>query len=769
MKILLVDDDSNVIQALVAMLKGRSDDQVTACLNGAEAIANAGAMQGVDLLITDVVMDPMDGFTIRQQLQASYPEMKTVFISGYDLSDYALYTIGCEVLAKPFTADAFLEVIAKVEATIPKLIEVIPAPVATPVAVPVATPVATPAPVAAPKPVVVPVATPVPVARPVATPAPVAVPHPVAVPVATPAPIATPVATPAPVAVPKPVVPVKPIVTPAPVVPVPSPVTIKPIVAPVPVPPSPTPAASQADALLNTRIGNYTIHQKLGEDEWGVVYLANQTSMSRPVAMKVLTKNAGEAEVRKHFLSIAQAKAAVKHPVIISVFEAGEAGGHFYFTSEYVDGDHLANLKAKQAKIDDKTALQLAKVAVEGLAYLDKQKIPHAALEANQILLDKNREPHLANLAVLQGEGCEDVAKDAATLSVAITALLPKGTAADPGLQKLLIQMGMGKAGGFSTWEAVLAAITALVPKVIPADAVKITAHQQAAIRAVEKNKEEQKRSLRMIIAITVISFCLVGWGVKRLIWGNERDLSGMVKVPAGEFIYQEGQKATTGEFWIDKYEVTIGEYAKFLKELELNPTTQYDSPEQPRAKSNHIPGVNKKTWEIWYGRAKIEKPARFVPIDLNCPIFDVDYWDAYAYAKWAGKRLPTEQEWEKAARGTDGRLYPWGNTFDPKKVNLGQDYIEQPGPDSKGTVDGYFWWNPVDEMKGDLSPYGVVGMLGNVAEWTSSCDASRNYVARGGSFHTPEATLTKRVAVDSNTQAKSLGFRCVSDTPPNK
>ena len=485
--------------------------------------------------------------------------------------------------------------------------------------------------------------------------------------------------------------------------------------------------------------------------------------------MKVLTKNAGDAEARKHFLSIAQAKAAVKHPVIISVFEAGEAGGHFYFTSEYVDGDHLANLKAKHATIDDKTALQLAKVAVEGLAYLDKQKIPHAALEANQILLDKNKEPHLANLAVLPGEGCEDVAKDAAALSAAITALLPKGIATDPGLQKLLMQMAMGEAGGFSTWEAILTAITALVPKVIPADAVKITAHQQAAIRAVEKNKEEQKRSLQIMIAITVISLCLVAWFVVRLIRGNERDLSGMVKVPAGAFIYQEGQKATTGEFWIDKYEVTIGEYAKFLKELELNPTTQYDSPEQPRAKANHIPGGNKLIWDTWYGRARIGKPARFIPIDLNCPIFNVDYWDAYAYAKWAGKRLPTEQEWEKAARGTDGRLYPWGNTFAPKKANLGKDYIAIPGPGAEGKEDGYFWWNPVDEMNGDKSPYDAVGMLGNVAEWTSSCDASRNYVVRGGSFHTAEATLTKRAVVDSNTQLEFVGFRCVSDTPPKK
>jgi formylglycine-generating enzyme required for sulfatase activity len=243
-----------------------------------------------------------------------------------------------------------------------------------------------------------------------------------------------------------------------------------------------------------------------------------------------------------------------------------------------------------------------------------------------------------------------------------------------------------------------------------------------------------------------------------------------MIEIPAGEFIYQDSQKTNLGTFWIDEYEVTLGQYARFLRYLDKHVTeaTKFDHPNQPRNKS-HVP----LNWDIYYGRAsssfKKYRAVKFVPIDLNCPAILVDWWDAYAYAKWKGRRLPTEQEWEKAARGTKGFLYPWGNDFDPKKCNSSADFNENPGPGFKAQTDGFVWWAPVDAIKTDKSPFGVIGMAGNVSEWTDSWDEAHTYpVIRGGNYHSPDNKLTKRFAkLDAEGTTEYLGFRTASDTKP--
>jgi formylglycine-generating enzyme required for sulfatase activity len=297
----------------------------------------------------------------------------------------------------------------------------------------------------------------------------------------------------------------------------------------------------------------------------------------------------------------------------------------------------------------------------------------------------------------------------------------------------------------------------------------------------VEETKKRQKRNMLISSAVSLTLLIVALGTVYVFLTGNKgaavKKFDRLIEIPGGEFIYQQGEKVNLPTFYIDEHEVTIGQYAEFLDYLEKNPAeaAKFMHPKQPKGKS-HVP-LDWADQELatgpmmgYYNRAKKFGKFREAPLDVNSPVFGVDWFDAYAYAKWKGRRLPTEQEWEKAARGTQGFQYPWGNTEDPKRANTAADV--KPNPKEGGEIDGWRKWSTVDGVKSDKSPYGVIGMAGNVGEWTGSWVEDPQMpsvevpVIRGGNWRTMDYTLTRRVFLMENKSDMALGFRTASDTP---
>jgi sulfatase modifying factor 1 len=242
------------------------------------------------------------------------------------------------------------------------------------------------------------------------------------------------------------------------------------------------------------------------------------------------------------------------------------------------------------------------------------------------------------------------------------------------------------------------------------------------------------------------------------LLFAGEKDMTGkdgvpMVLIPAG--IFQMGSNDGASDerplhgvhvdaFYLDKYEVTTERYARFLEATGRKPPDRWQE-------VNHT-------------------------FDWGRPVVGVDWHDADSYCRWAGKRLPSEAEWEKAARGTDNRKYPWGNE-DPNSSSANFDW------DSRRSWKGYGTLSPVGSYENGKSSYSIYDLGGNVWEWVADWYHSNTYhnnhdqnpkgpttgiqkVTRGGSWAEKPYSLraSNRRGIPPSERYPDLGFRCAQD-----
>jgi len=539
---------------------------------------------------------------------------------------------------------------------------------------------------------------------------------------------------------------------------------------PAQLPPAAEEAPSSRAALVGQLLGTYHVESYLGEGQNGSSYAAVQVSINRRVVLKILdAARQHDDATRRRFAADARAKAAVQHPSILSVYEAGEAAGHVFYAREYVDGQNLAEVQASGAKIPEQAGLKILRVVADGLAYLRANNIPHGPLEAADIYLSRDGQPRLANLAVQISEQPMSVEEEIQALGRIALSVLPSAQQLGIGIRALLGRMVQAPTSGLKTWAMLLAGLKALEPKVVPNAAAAIGAADRATEQAVALARKQQKRSLILNAVSFVSLFAVAIYLVLRMfVFTNERKIQSEVLIPAGTYTLANGKAVTIAEpFSIDTYEVTFADYGRFLEYLEKNPTADQDF-RHPLMKRQHthVP----ENWSIYYARAKAGKPVASIPIDLNSPVMMVRWWDAYAYAKWRQRELPTAEEWEVAATGGKPQLYPWGPEMNEKKVNSGVDHVRGK-PGEKGKIDGYNFWNPVDAISGDKSAFGVVGMAGNVSEWTASWTEDKTSpVIKGGSFRSMEVALDQAITVhDASTPEEWIGFRTIRRNPPAK
>jgi serine/threonine-protein kinase len=511
-----------------------------------------------------------------------------------------------------------------------------------------------------------------------------------------------------------------------------------------------------------TKISVYRIEQVIGEGGMGVVYRAYDEALARFVALKCLHSNlAGDLDIRRRFEREARILQSYSHPNVVRVHDFVEHDYLLAMVMELVEGPNLVEHLAKwRGHMPLEEIRQLFRAVLEAVEAGHRNGVIHRDLKPENILVTGSAEalrPKIVDFGIariLEGTTYTVTGAFLGTCCYMSPEQVQRPHAADHrsdiySLGVTLYQLCTGKLPFEGNHFAVMMAHVNEAPR--PPSELRpelSPALEKLILSALSKDPSSRPESCSAFL--DQLDTALPGPSAAPKQASDfpsvVRSAEGadMLLIPAGNFLMGRNKRAVyLDAFYIDRTPVTNRDFMTFLEVTGYRP----NDPEAGRFVPHLLGGRLQKREE-------------------NHPVVYVSWLDARAYALWAGKCLPSEAEWEKAARGVDGRKYPWGRA-EPSKRRA--NYGNENGRTA-----------PVGSYPEGASPYGVLDLAGNVWEWCEDFDDPTFYadgppnnprnehpgerlVMRGGSYMFGPHALrtTARTSFEPHYRFGGGGFRC--------